>query len=201
MIKSSPEGINWVATLYACRGQAIDTWVQSLIVSAVYWLIGWLVDWLIEIDGLIDWLVHWLVGWLKLIDGLIDCLVDWLVGWWIGCLVDRPVGWLLGWLIRVFAIYRLLGNINIIVNPTNSPAKANSTQEKSGYKWHLGHFFPKQIIFFGWDWFYMGNRLQETTPNQILRNTYWSKMSIDRVWTPWQTAVKELFTLKLVSCV
>ena len=28
-----------------------------------------------------------------------------------------------------------------------------------------------------------------------------ANMSVDRVWTPWQTAVKELFRLKLVSCV
>ena len=43
--------------------------------------------------------------------------------------------------------------------------KANPTQEKKGYNWQLGHFFPPQIpgsFFVGWDWFYMRNRLQET---------------------------------------
>ena len=29
----------------------------------------------------------------------------------------------------------------------------------------------------------------------------WSKMSLDGTFAPWRTAVKELFTLKLVSCV
>ena len=46
--------------------------------------------------------------------------------------------------------------------------KANPPQEKI----FGGHFFPTARYFLvGWDWFYIGNRLQETQtqPNQILR--------------------------------
>ena len=54
--------------------------------------------------------------------------------------------------------------------PTNLPAQGQPNPRKIGQKWHLGHFFPQQFFFFvGWDWFYIGNRLQETQPNQILR--------------------------------
>ena len=41
--------------------------------------------------------------------------------------------------------------------------KANPNQEKIGL--NVSHFF----FFGGWDWFYVGNRIQETQSNQILR--------------------------------
>ena len=41
-------------------------------------------------------------------------------------------------------------HVNIIMKRTNSPQpEANPTQGKLGQKWHLGHFFPQQIIFRG----------------------------------------------------
>ena len=70
-----------------------------------------------------------------------------------------------------------LGTIWILLWNRRTPQpKANRTQEKSGQKWHLGHFFPQHFffcaIFFsvGWDWFYIGNRPQKTQPNQILQH-------------------------------
>ena len=32
-------------------------------------------------------------------------------------------------------------------------------------------FSQSKCFFVGWDWFYIGNRLQETYPNQISANT------------------------------
>ena len=42
-------------------------------------------------------------------------------------------------------------SLNVIMKPTNSPTQGqpNPTQEKLGYKWHLGHFFPQQKFFRG----------------------------------------------------
>ena len=67
---------------------------------------------------------------------------------------------------RVFAIYQiLLGwktckyyyETDELPNPRPTQPK-----KKSGWKWRLGHFFPTAKWFFvGWDWFYIGNRLQE----------------------------------------
>ena len=49
--------------------------------------------------------------------------------------------------------------------------KADPTQKgKIRCKVDLGHFFPTAKYFFvGWDWFYVGNRLEETYTNQIIR--------------------------------
>ena len=64
---------------------------------------------------------------------------------------------------RVFAIYQLCwveNNTNTnITKPTNSP-----TQEKIRFKRHLGPLFFSHSNYFlvGWDWFYIGNRLQKT---------------------------------------
>ena len=62
-------------------------------------------------------------------------------------------------------------HVTTIVKPTNSPTQGQPNPRTVRFKsWHLGHFFPTANYFFvGWDWFYIGNRLQETQPNQILR--------------------------------
>ena len=52
-------------------------------------------------------------------------------------------------------------------SPTQGWAKATQPKKKIGLKWHLGHFFSHSKQFFvGWDWFYIGNRLQETYETQ-----------------------------------
>ena len=54
--------------------------------------------------------------------------------------------------------------------PNPRPTQPKEKWVKSGI---LGHFCPQEIFFFvGWDWFYIGNRLQETEPNQILGKHY-----------------------------
>ena len=47
--------------------------------------------------------------------------------------------------------------------------KANPTQEKIGWKWQSRNSSHSKWLFAGWDWFYIGNRLQETQHDQILR--------------------------------
>ena len=42
-----------------------------------------------------------------------------------------------------------LGNVNIVRKPSNSPTQGQPTKEKLGEKWHMGHFFPQQIVFRG----------------------------------------------------
>ena len=49
-------------------------------------------------------------------------------------------------------------------NPRQTQPKKN--QVKSGIWATFSH---SKYFFVGWDWFYMGNILQETQPNQILR--------------------------------
>ena len=52
-------------------------------------------------------------------------------------------------------------------------------------------FFPQQCeLFVGWDWFYLGNRLQETLPNQFFREH--RTVMVDRV-VQWLTE-KALYT-------
>ena len=47
--------------------------------------------------------------------------------------------------------------------------KANPTQENLGWKWHLGRFFPQQIIFRALGLIlYRKQGIQETQPNQTL---------------------------------
>ena len=78
---------------------------------------------------------------------------------------------------RVSAIYQILLGWKTCEyyyetdRPTPQP-KANPTQEKKKRLkvaiWAI--FFPRSKYFsVGWDWFYVGNRLQETQPNQIFR--------------------------------
>ena len=61
-------------------------------------------------------------------------------------------------------------HVNITMKPTNSPTQGQPNPRKIRFKSGiLGHFFPQQIFFVGWDWFYMGNSLRETQSNQIFR--------------------------------
>ena len=47
---------------------------------------------------------------------------------------------------------------------------ATPTPRKTGLKVVFGSLFSDSKEFFvGWDWFFVGNRLQQTQPNQILR--------------------------------
>ena len=56
------------------------------------------------------------------------------------------------------------------MKPTNSPTQGQPNPTKNRLKVAIGPLFPTANIFFvGWDWFYIGNRLQEIPPNQILR--------------------------------
>ena len=51
----------------------------------------------------------------------------------------------------------------IMLKPTNSPQpKANPTQEKEVKSGIWATFSHSEYFFVGWDWFYIGNRLQET---------------------------------------
>ena len=52
------------------------------------------------------------------------------------------------------------------LKPTNSPTQGQLNPRKIRLKVAFGPLFPTATIFFvGWDWFYIGNRLQETKPN------------------------------------
>ena len=77
-------------------------------------------------------------------------------------------------LIRVFAFCQVLLGWRTYkyYYETDELPNPRSTQPKKNWvkKWHLGHFFSHSKHFFvGWDWCYVGNRLQETQPNQVLR--------------------------------
>ena len=60
-------------------------------------------------------------------------------------------------------------HINITMKPTSSPTQGQRNPRKNRLKsgvWAtLSH---SKYFFVGWDLFYIGNRLQETPPNQIL---------------------------------
>ena len=71
-----------------------------------------------------------------------------------------------------FAIYQIMGwkHRNIIVKATNSPTQGQPNPRKNGLKSGIWATFSHSKYFFvGWDWFYIGNRLQETQSNRILR--------------------------------
>ena len=79
--------------------------------------------------------------------------------------------------------------MKVIMKPTNFPTQGQPNPRKKWLKVAFGPLFPITNIFFvGWDWFYVGNRLRETFPKQILRKhpsgisysallTYWSIIS------------------------
>ena len=57
----------------------------------------------------------------------------------------------------------LSANINVMAKTTNSQTQGQPNTRKNRLEWQLGHFFPHSKYFFvGWDWFKIGNRLQET---------------------------------------
>ena len=56
--------------------------------------------------------------------------------------------------------------INIVMKPTNSPTQGQPNPRKIRLKVALGLLFPTVFFFVGWDWFYIGNRLQETQPTR-----------------------------------
>ena len=67
---------------------------------------------------------------------------------------------------RVFAIYQFCWvgkHLNIISKPSNAPIHGQPTPRKVRFKseWHLGHFFPQQIVFRGLR-FVLKDWLQET---------------------------------------
>ena len=64
-----------------------------------------------------------------------------------------------------------LENISILLwNRRNSPTQGQLNPRKIRLKVAFWVTFSHSKYFFvGWDWFYIGNRLQETQPNQILR--------------------------------
>ena len=56
------------------------------------------------------------------------------------------------------------------MKPTNSPTQGQLNPRKNRLKAAFGATFSHSDYFFvGWDWLYMGNRLQETQPDRILR--------------------------------
>ena len=82
----------------------------------------------------------------------------------------------------------------LIWNRRTPQPKANPTQEKLGQKWHLGHFFSHSNYFFvGWDWFYIGKRLQETQPNRFLRKH--PNVRMVGLWTRLEWEVSTRFSL------
>ena len=90
---------------------------------------------------------------------------------------------------RVFAIYQICWvgkHINIILEPTNSPPQDQTNPRKARLKVAFRTLFPTAIFFFvGWDWFYVGNGLQETRTNQILRkHPFFFARSFDTDETP-----------------
>ena len=50
--------------------------------------------------------------------------------------------------------------------PIPRPTQPKKKQVKSGIWATFSH---SKMIFAGWDWFYMGNRIQENKPDQIIR--------------------------------
>ena len=55
----------------------------------------------------------------------------------------------------------------MIMKPTNSPAQGQPNRQKNSLKVAFWAAFSHSKYFFvGWDWFYIGNRLQETQLNQ-----------------------------------
>ena len=151
-------------------------WSVQVVIGVSLLLCCLLVDgWLLTIYNwlLIDW---WVVvggrfmigcGWsLLMVDGLF------VVGrcWWLMIVVC----WLLVvGLIRVFAFcqvllgwktYKYYYETDELPNPRSTQPKKNWV--KSG-TWAT--FSLSKLFFVGWDLFYIGNRLQETQPIQILR--------------------------------
>ena len=56
-------------------------------------------------------------------------------------------------------------HINIIMKPTSSPTQGQPKPKKNYVKkWHLGYFFSQQLCFRGLGLVYIGNRLQEISP-------------------------------------
>ena len=77
---------------------------------------------------------------------------------------------------RMFAIYLImLGNthiyfeVYILWNRRTPQPKANPTQEKKVKSSIWVTFSHNKCFFVEWNWFYIGNSLQETQRNQILR--------------------------------
>ena len=59
-----------------------------------------------------------------------------------------------------------------IMEPTNSPTQGQPNPRKMRLKVAFGATFSHSEQFLvGWDWFYIGSRLQETYPKQIIRKT------------------------------
>ena len=57
------------------------------------------------------------------------------------------------------------------MKPSNSPTQGQPNPRKIRLEAAFGPLFPETNTWYflvGWDWFYVGNRLQETYPNQIL---------------------------------
>ena len=77
--------------------------------------------------------------------------------------------YLLGWL--QFTKLCWAGKyIHIIMKPTNSPNQGKPNPRKNRLKVAFGPLFPTADYFFvGWNWLYIGNRLQESQPNRNLR--------------------------------
>ena len=60
--------------------------------------------------------------------------------------------------------------INIVIKPTISPTQGQPNPRKNRWKVAFWATFAHSKYFFvGWDWFHVGNRLQKTQSNQLLR--------------------------------
>ena len=71
---------------------------------------------------------------------------------------------------RVSAVYQIMKGwktYKYIMKPANSPTQGQPNPRKNRLKAAFGPLFSHSKQFFvGWDWFYIGNRLQETQPNR-----------------------------------
>ena len=74
------------------------------------------------------------------------------------------------------------------MKPTDSPTRSQPNPRKVRLKWHLGHLFPQRIFFRGLG-LILGNRLQETQPNQILRkrHIFFVSVCVGTLYSPLET--------------